>query len=294
MSASSIWSLISPFPLWWIAALDWRSKSAKRSPSSECVARLRFTDAVMIALCVSSVYFGIFAVRYVLSGASTFSRSQLIFFAIGGFASHLLLFGLVFSTFKVADGISQRISQSRRLAVIVRSALIALVLALILRKVVFVAVSFTGGVADFAAFALSASFVAYAATSLLRCGDLGSASEVSHYTLTLRRLFLSASPFAMGSTCLIFIRGVPLRLLHACVFAGCRLAGTASENLCDIGLDCDVRRYSAQSGSHDQRSGIRCQLCSSCCWRVRFYTELFSLADQRLRERCDSMSRRSP
>ena len=47
---SFIWSLISPFPLWWIAALDWRSKSAKQSPSSECVARLRFTDAVMIAL----------------------------------------------------------------------------------------------------------------------------------------------------------------------------------------------------------------------------------------------------
>ena len=101
---SFIWSLISTFPLWWIAALDWRSKSARQSPSSECVARLRFTDAVMIALCVSSVYFGIFAVRYVLSGEPTFSRSQLIFFAVCGFASHLLLFGLVFSTFKVAEG----------------------------------------------------------------------------------------------------------------------------------------------------------------------------------------------
>ncbi|MFZ0751101.1 MAG: hypothetical protein WAM70_17185, partial [Pyrinomonadaceae bacterium] len=66
---SFIWSLISPFPLWWIAALDWRSKSTKQSPSSERVARLRFTDAVMIALCISSVYFGIFAVRYVLFGA---------------------------------------------------------------------------------------------------------------------------------------------------------------------------------------------------------------------------------
>ena len=156
------------------------------------------------------MYFGIFAVRYVLSGAPTFSRSQLIFFAVCGFASHLLLFGLVFSTFKVADGISQRISESRRLAVIVRSALIALVLALILRKVVFVAVSFTGGVADFAAFALSASFVAYAATSLLRFGGLGSASEVSHYTLTLRRLFRRR-----------LLRWVPLAVFSSgvCLFA---------------------------------------------------------------------------
>jgi len=185
---SLIWSVVSLFPLCWIAALDWIFKQIVQPRCSERFERVRLIDIVAMAACVSSVYLGIFAIRYVVAGAPAFNRSQLILFALSSFVLHVLLFGLIFSAFRVADAITRTVSESSKLALLVRGALLALALALMMRKVVFRSVSFNGVLADFSAIALSFSFVIYFSTSLLRYRSLGLMSHVSRVGVISRKI----------------------------------------------------------------------------------------------------------
>lgn len=177
---SLISSVIALFPLCWIAALDWKSRTSFPGHSPNTLTRTGFKDIVATAACVSGVYLGIFLFRYVVSGATTFSRSQLIFLALCSLGLHVILFGLIFLVLRVSEAIARAVSDSAKLIFVVRGGLLALVLAAVTRKVVFASVSFNGVLADLTAGAFSFSFVAYFSTSLLRFGHLGSAKSSSH------------------------------------------------------------------------------------------------------------------
>lgn len=170
---SLIWSLISLFPLWWVAILDWRAAGAIKSSLANRGRHLRFQEVAAISAFISILYLSIFLIRYVVTGLATFTRYELVVFILCSFGWHLALFGLVFSAFKFVNGLAGKLSRSVRFALVVRSALVAVALMLVLRKVVFAAVSFNDRSADFAALALSFSFVAYFASSLLRARTLG-------------------------------------------------------------------------------------------------------------------------
>jgi Sulfatase len=167
------------FPLCWIAAVDWKSRSNWQRVSSRITARVSFKNIVATAALVSAVYLGIFMLRYVSSGAATVNPRQLFFFALCSFALHIVLFGLMFSVFRICDAISRSISDSFQLAFLVQIGLLTLALSVIIRKVVFTSVTFNGLVADLTAGAIAFSFVVYLATSLLRLNSLGAVEKPS-------------------------------------------------------------------------------------------------------------------
>ena len=171
---SLVFGLVSLFPLCGIAAIDWKSKTGFKAGRTANLTRVSLKSIMAMAACVSGLYLGIFLLRYVFSGSAGFTRFQLVFFALSSFALHVILFGIIFLIFRIANAISRNISESPRLAFVVQSTLLALALAAIIRKVVFTSVSFNGVVADLTAVAIAFSFVAYFSTSFLRLGSLDS------------------------------------------------------------------------------------------------------------------------
>src|ERR1044072_2048580 len=168
---SLVFGLVSLFPLCGIAAIDWKSKTGFKAGRTANLTRVSLKSIMAMAACVSGLYLGIFLLRYVFSGSAGFTRFQLVFFALSSFALHVILFGIIFLIFRIANAISRNISESPRLAFVVQSTLLALALAAIIRKVVFTSVSFNGVVADLTAVAIAFSFVAYFSASFLRRGS---------------------------------------------------------------------------------------------------------------------------
>jgi hypothetical protein len=203
---SFIWSLISLFPLWWVAILDWRAAGHTKTTSASSARQLRFRDVAAVSAFISVLYLSIFAIRYVVPGVATFTRYELGVFILCSFGWHLALFGLVFSAFKFVNGLAGKLSSSVKFAVVLRGALVAVTTMLVLRKVVFAAVSFNDRLADFAALALALSFVAYLASSLLRLRTLDKLTTRFRFSgwsrLSEARLrYLAALPCA-GVVCL--------------------------------------------------------------------------------------------
>jgi predicted AlkP superfamily pyrophosphatase or phosphodiesterase len=185
---SLVAAFISVFPLCWIAALDWKSRNIFQRGSTCGFTRVSFKNIVATGACVSGVYLGIFLIRYVASGAASFNRFQLSLLAACSIALHVILFGVIFSGFRIADAISRKLSDSPKLTFVVRGALVMCALAVIMRKVVFPSVSFNGLAADLTAGAFSISFVAYFSTSLLRLKSLGSTKQPSQVTLIFEKI----------------------------------------------------------------------------------------------------------
>jgi hypothetical protein len=201
---SLIWSLVSLFPLLWIAIIDWRAAGRLKTSSIDRTRVLRFRDIVAIAAFIAILYQAIFAMRYVVTGAASFTGYELVLFAMSSFGWHFALFGLVFSAFKFVNGLSAKLSHCLKLAFVFRSALVALALMLVLRKVVFAAVSFNDRMADFSAFALSCSFVAYLASSLIGVRSIESSRTRRHWLARFcqlsktRRFRYFAAMFCIG------------------------------------------------------------------------------------------------
>jgi Sulfatase len=186
---SLVFCVVSLFPLCWIAAVDLKSGLSFQQPARSTFTRASFKDIIATAACVSSIYLGIFIIRYVVSASGTFTRSQLVFFALCTFALHVVLFGLIFTVFRIVNAISRTVSHSPRLPFFVNCGLLALALAVILRKVVFSSVTFNGVLADLTAGAIALSFVGYFSTSLLHLTHPGSAKTNSQVGLGFGSIF---------------------------------------------------------------------------------------------------------
>ena len=200
-----IWALVSLFPLWWIAALDWPNRATAPATTTRSSDRLGPAEVVAIAACVSCIYLLVFAIRYVANQKSSFSATELLLFALFSLGSHLFLFGVVFAAFKSAGGLSQKLLRSPKLGIIVRSVMVALVLTLVLRKVVFTAISFNGGIADLSAILCASSFVAYAAASILRFRSLRSTSRLQRFHTAFQLVKTTRLRWIAGAISILFI-----------------------------------------------------------------------------------------
>lgn len=214
---SLIWSLIALYPLVWIAAIDWKAAGARDTPAKSAQVELSFGRTVVVALSVSCLYLAIFAIRYVSSGTANFTGPELLFFALCSITSHLFIFGLLFAGVGFINAVSRKFSQPAKLAIILQSALAALALMLILRKVVFAAVSFNNHLADLSAVALPLALVTYTSSSLLRFRSLDSASTNRRFSLAFARIYRAPAFRWISSTMCVagvglFAYSIPVNL----------------------------------------------------------------------------------
>ena len=166
---SLMWSLLSLFPLIWIAALDYRGYGCEvgwqESNSSES---LRFSVAVLPALFLSLLYISLFSVRALSGDAIRFEGAALAVVAIWSVICHLLVFTILFAVLKLVRSISNRFRRPKRVEFILCNALAVAVGVLIIRKVISPAISFDTYLADIFAIIFCLSIVGYLSSLSVR------------------------------------------------------------------------------------------------------------------------------
>ncbi|HXT62560.1 MAG TPA: sulfatase-like hydrolase/transferase [Pyrinomonadaceae bacterium] len=181
-----VWALLSVLPLLWVALLDWQRCLALIETDTQGQ-RLDLSQVTALALSVSLIFLAVFALRY---GTGGFTRTELCLLAVLTFVAHFAVFAVVFAAFRFSTAISRKITRSQNVEFVIRAALVAVAAAVVLRKVVFVQISFMGGPADVVAVAFSVAFISYISVSLRRFSTLRS------YNSRARGYLVFASPFA--------------------------------------------------------------------------------------------------
>ena len=204
-----VWALLSILPLLWVAVLDWqmRTPSVRTDASGE---RSNLAQVFALAASVSLIFLAVFAIRYRTGG---FTRNELCLIALFTFAAHFVVFASTFAAFRISTAIARKLTGSETVEIIIRTAIAAIAAGVVLRKVVFVQISFTGSTANVVAVVFAVAFITYISVSLVRFGNLRSMqSAARHKTVVESRFARLALAFPMMAAAAIFAYASAVRL----------------------------------------------------------------------------------
>jgi hypothetical protein len=186
------WAMISLFPMLWIATIDYLQEGKNWSPEKN-QGNLQYTVFLLWGAFLSLLYIAVFFLRFSKNGATQFRRSELIFAIVWSIVSHLLLAVLLFTLLKLFRAFSNRFSKASKVEFLLCNGLAAIFMTLVLRYVIFSAISFNGTFAFIFAFAFSFSLMAFVSGCNLRLSQIRQEDSSSGLSLALLPL-LTISP----------------------------------------------------------------------------------------------------
>lgn len=178
------WAMISLFPMLWIAAIDYLQEGRGWSLEKNR-GNLQYTVFLLWAGFLSLLYIAVFFLRFSKNEIIQFRRSELIFAIVWSLASHILLAILLFTLLKLFRSFSNRFAQATKVEFLLCNGLAALLMALVLRNVVFSAISFNGSFAFLFAIAFSFSLMAFVSGCNLRLSQMRQENASSGLSLAL-------------------------------------------------------------------------------------------------------------
>jgi hypothetical protein len=154
------WSMISLFPLLWISAIDHAGHNRERKWAPTDNEHLTVSTAMLAAVFLSLLYFGMSYLRVVSTGGIQLRSSELLVASTWGLASHGLVFTFAFVTFELIRGFARRFARASEIEFFICNLLFALVLAVLVRKMILSALTFNNYLADVFSVIVSFSSVA--------------------------------------------------------------------------------------------------------------------------------------
>lgn len=147
-SDSLRWSLITLFPLVWLAAIDYSMQLPKRKWSeTQGEGSLSLRAAAMSAVFLTVLYAGICYLRFGMRGEFQLSRSEMLIVAGWSMFSYLLIFLTIFIALQLIGAVAARFSVPARARFFLRLLLGSVAAVLIIRGYILSAISFDGGMA---------------------------------------------------------------------------------------------------------------------------------------------------
>lgn len=186
---SFCWSLISLFPLLWIAAIDYAGRFSERTWAPTDDEHLTLSTAVLAAVFLSLLYLVMFYVRFASTAGVQLRSSEFMVASSWSLASHVLLFTLTFVGFRLIGSFASRFARPSKIEFLICNLLIAFVLALVVRKMILSALTFNNPLADFFSVAVSFSSVAFISGLGVRLHSTDGA-KISGFRLALGPLLL--------------------------------------------------------------------------------------------------------
>lgn len=159
-----VWCLVALIPLVWMAALDWLAQrgrlvwaQAKRAETGRL-----FHACLLSAVCVWMLTAAVAFIRFGLIGTIGFTAAQWAMVLVWSLASHLTVFMAIFLLLNLTGSLG-RLSPGRPIVhAFAYVGTAAILVAVILRFVVFTSLSFSGWIATAVAMAMAFSIVAFA------------------------------------------------------------------------------------------------------------------------------------
>src|SRR6266404_1658430 len=145
---SFCWSLISLFPLLWIAAIDFTAHGREREWGQADGGHLTFSTATLAAIFLSMLYADVFYLQISSAGGVHLRSSEALVVVSWSLASHLLVFTLAFIVLRSIRIIAGRFASASKIEFWICSFLIALTLSLLVRKTILSALTFNNRLAD--------------------------------------------------------------------------------------------------------------------------------------------------
>jgi hypothetical protein len=181
------WGIISLFPWLWIAAIDY-AREGKIWGKEKNQGNLRFSVFMLWAAFLSALYIAVFFLRFSENGAAQFSRAELIFAITWSIASHFLLVILLFTLLKLFRSFANQFPKATKVEFLLCNGLAILLLTLILRYMIFSAISFSNTFASLFAFTFSFSLTAFMSGTNIRLGEMQAEKYSSGLSLMLMPL----------------------------------------------------------------------------------------------------------
>jgi hypothetical protein len=154
-------SLISLFPLLWLAAIDYVghvfNKEWVESETHPVTVHTFLFAAGFLAL----VHIGVFCMRFILPGEVHLRTSEMIVVLSWSLASHLLVFTLTFIAIRSIRSISERFTSPSKIEFLLCNLMIWFFLMLLVRQTILPTLTFNGRSADVFSAAVAATLVAF-------------------------------------------------------------------------------------------------------------------------------------
>jgi hypothetical protein len=186
------WAMISLFPMLWIAAIDY-VREGKNWSLEKNQGNLQYKVFLLWAGFLALLYIAVFFLRFSKDGVIQFHPSELIFAIAWSIVSHFLLAILLLTVLRLLRSFANRFSQATKVEFLLCNGLAAIFMTLILRYIVFSAISFNGTFALVFAFVFSFSLMAFVSGCNVRLSGIGEEKSASGLSLALLPL-LSITP----------------------------------------------------------------------------------------------------
>jgi hypothetical protein len=181
------WGMISLFPWLWIAAIDY-VREDKNWRVEKNQGNLRLAVFMLWAAFLSALYIAVFFLRFSKDSATQFLRSELLFAITWSIASHFLLGILLFTLLKLFRSFANKFPKATKVEYILCNGLAILLLTLVLRYMIFSAISFNSTFASLFALTFSFSLMAFISGTNIRLGELQAEKYPSGLSLMLTPL----------------------------------------------------------------------------------------------------------
>src|SRR5262245_38816570 len=126
---SFYWSVISLFPIVWLAAIDHETSRGgvwENGDDDHIAASTMLTAAGFLSL----LYLGNFYLRSVSSGETQLRRTEFVVVLCWSLATHLLVFTLAFGVLRLLSGLARKFTRSSKAEFAICNVLIGLIMAL--------------------------------------------------------------------------------------------------------------------------------------------------------------------
>lgn len=193
-SRSYCWSLISLFPLLWVAAIDLAGQGRNRNWPPKNDQHLTFSTVAFTAIFLSALSFAVLNLRFARSSETWLRPPELAVAASWSLATHLLVFIFLFVVFRSIRSVARRLPGETKIEFWMCNGLIFLLLELLIRKTILPALSFDNGLADLFALAVSVSLVALMSGQSLRIQAAGETEATNGFELAFAPLLLLFGP----------------------------------------------------------------------------------------------------
>ncbi len=171
---SYIWSIVSLFPLIWVAAIDHTHQGNTVDWTlTNDESHVNLTTAVATAGFLAVLYATISCLRFLLNGKAQMTGAEAAFAMLWSVASHLSIFIVLFAALKLVRRIAGGSTFGGKIEFLLCQLLATVFGALILRNVIFRSVSFTGWKADLYSVTASASLIIYLGGVSVRLRESG-------------------------------------------------------------------------------------------------------------------------
>ncbi|HVG22209.1 MAG TPA: sulfatase-like hydrolase/transferase [Blastocatellia bacterium] len=160
--ASFSWSLISLFPLVWLAAIDHEGRGVEFAPSPQAKGgHFGILPFVSSAVSVSTLYLLIFHLRFGSAGPSHFKSSEMAVIISLNFASYLALFTGSLLVLRLVHWVAGRFHRPSEVEFIICNLLATVMAALIIKSLILPPLSFNSRRADLFSLVFASCIMAF-------------------------------------------------------------------------------------------------------------------------------------